>query len=231
MGSVLARPVCHAIGMLYPAYRTFKVLKDVEEPLENMPMPLIGPASENENGVDQQLQLRQNRILERRKQQEQWLTYWLVMALFSVTEWWADRILSWFPFYYETKIVLIVWLQAPQTNGARWLYKTYLEPLLLKHERSIDRSIQGAGVRAQQLSDRAYRYTMQQVQQNLRQQFSRYLEQQGNAAMGSQQQQWEAFLRQHLEAQIQNNNPASTIQPQMYPNLLEMQQQYQHQQQ
>lgn len=226
MGSILARPVCHVVGLLYPAYQTFKVLKEVEEPLEIMPMPLIGPAGEN---VDQQLQLRQDRIRARRQKQEQWLTYWLVMALFSVSEWWADRILSWFPFYYETKIVLIVWLQAPQTNGARWIYKTYLEPLLLKHEGSIDRSIQDAGVRAQQLSDRAYRYTMEQVQQNLRQQFSRYLEQQracGNSALESQQQQWEAFLRHHLEAQVQNQ-AENMIQPQMYPNLLEMQQQQQ----
>ncbi|CAG14436.1 unnamed protein product, partial [Tetraodon nigroviridis] len=32
-----------------------------------------------------------------------WLTYWVVYGVFSVAEFFADIVLSWFPFYYVGK--------------------------------------------------------------------------------------------------------------------------------
>lgn len=34
----------------------------------------------------------------------QWLTYWVVYGLFSVLEAFSDIFLSWFPFYYVSKV-------------------------------------------------------------------------------------------------------------------------------
>ena len=35
-----------------------------------------------------------------------WLTYWVVFALFSVTEFFSDILLSWFPLYWLAKVSL-----------------------------------------------------------------------------------------------------------------------------
>ena len=34
----------------------------------------------------------------------QWLTYWVVYAVFSVLEFFTDLLLSWFPFYFLLKV-------------------------------------------------------------------------------------------------------------------------------
>lgn len=36
-----------------------------------------------------------------------WLTYWVVYGVFSVAEFFADIFLSWFPFYYIGKVILL----------------------------------------------------------------------------------------------------------------------------
>ncbi len=37
-----------------------------------------------------------------------WLTYWVVYGVFSVAEFFADIVLSWFPFYYIGKVSQLV---------------------------------------------------------------------------------------------------------------------------
>lgn len=41
----------------------------------------------------------------------QWLTYWVVYALFNILEYFSDLLLSWFPFYYLMKVSLCNHLQ------------------------------------------------------------------------------------------------------------------------
>ena len=46
------------------------------------------------------------------------MMYWIVFALFTSVETFADFFLSfWFPFYYELKICLLIWLLSPATKG------------------------------------------------------------------------------------------------------------------
>jgi len=68
----------------------------------------------------------------------QWLIYWVVYSAFGVIETFADTFLSWFPFYYETKLALLIALQIPQLKLAPTIYNTYLRPFLKKHETEID---------------------------------------------------------------------------------------------
>ncbi|CAG14435.1 unnamed protein product, partial [Tetraodon nigroviridis] len=39
-----------------------------------------------------------------------WLTYWVVYGVFSVAEFFADIVLSWFPFYYVGKVCVCRWV-------------------------------------------------------------------------------------------------------------------------
>lgn len=84
----------------------------------------------------------------------QWLTYWTVYSAFSVAEYWLDIFISFIPFYYEAKILFLVWLQLPQTNGATFVYHQYMKPFLKKHESRIDKELQDAQRKAGQIAAR-----------------------------------------------------------------------------
>ncbi|KAJ3438781.1 receptor expression-enhancing protein [Anaeramoeba flamelloides] len=72
------------------------------------------------------------------------LVYWTVAGLFSFFEFWADIIVSWFPFYYELKIAFFIFLQNPWFNGAQFLWKTFIRPFLDSKEAQIDKGINKA---------------------------------------------------------------------------------------
>jgi len=80
----------------------------------------------------------------------QWLTYWVIYSIFGVIESFTDRILFWFPFYYEAKLGMIILLQVPGLNLATQLYKNLVRPFLHKHEKEFDAAIDEASTMAKQ---------------------------------------------------------------------------------
>lgn len=66
------------------------------------------------------------------------MMYWIVFALFTTTETFLDIFFSWFPFYYEIKILFILWVLSPATRGSSLLYKKVVHPLLISREKEID---------------------------------------------------------------------------------------------
>eukprot|EP00092_Neocalanus_flemingeri_P034329 GFUD01037336.1.p1 GENE.GFUD01037336.1~~GFUD01037336.1.p1 ORF type:complete len:300 (+),score=77.95 GFUD01037336.1:202-1101(+) len=73
------------------------------------------------------------------KEYVHWMTYWIVFALITLTEEVSDLFLSfWFPFYYECKILLLVWLLSPATRGSFFLYRQVIHPTLNNREEEID---------------------------------------------------------------------------------------------
>lgn len=65
--------------------------------------------------------------------------YWIVFALFITAELFADLLLGfWFPFYYELKIIFMLWLLLPATKGSSILYRKFVHPWLSKNEKDID---------------------------------------------------------------------------------------------
>ncbi|XP_068111218.1 receptor expression-enhancing protein 3 [Hyperolius riggenbachi] len=75
------------------------------------------------------------------KEYVRWMMYWIVFALYTVSETVADLTVSWFPLYYELKIAFVVWLLSPYTRGASLLYRKFLHPLLSSKEKEIDEYI------------------------------------------------------------------------------------------
>lgn len=65
----------------------------------------------------------------------QWLTYWLIFALFKIIEGFADVFLSRLPLYFFMKMAFLVYLFYPTTQGAKVLYenviKVYVVPKVL----------------------------------------------------------------------------------------------------
>ncbi|KAM8806204.1 receptor expression-enhancing protein 3 [Eudromia elegans] len=75
------------------------------------------------------------------KEYVRWMMYWIVFALYTVTETITDLTVSWFPLYYELKIAFVIWLLSPYTRGASLIYRKLLHPLLSSKEREIDEYI------------------------------------------------------------------------------------------
>ena len=42
------------------------------------------------------------------------------------------------PFYYEVKVVFVIWLLSPYTQGSSVLYRKFIHPTLAKRENEID---------------------------------------------------------------------------------------------
>ncbi|KAI4467217.1 hva22-like protein [Holotrichia oblita] len=71
-----------------------------------------------------------------------WLTYWVIFALFSVVEFFADIIVGWFPLYWLAKCVFMVWLMIPtELNGSLIIYNKFVRPKFLQHHTVIDEAI------------------------------------------------------------------------------------------
>lgn len=98
--------ITDAIGILYPAYMSFKAIESIEA-----------------------------------DDDKQWLTYWVVFALFRVLDDWSEVLFSWLPFYYPIKLGFLIFLFAPQTKGALKIYETAIKPILKKHMDTIDAGI------------------------------------------------------------------------------------------
>ena len=49
-----------------------------------------------------------------------------------------------FPFYFQLKIVFVLWLLSPWTKGASILYRKWIHPMLSRHETTIDAMLEQA---------------------------------------------------------------------------------------
>ncbi len=78
------------------------------------------------------------------KEYVKWMMYWIVFALFTFVETVADIFASILPFYYEAKILFIIWLISPWTKGSTYLYRKFVHPTLSKREQEIDEYISQA---------------------------------------------------------------------------------------
>lgn len=70
-----------------------------------------------------------------------WCKYWIILALFTVLEKFADIFIAWLPMYGEMKLVLIIYLWYPKTKGSGFVYETVLRPYVSQHENDIDRKL------------------------------------------------------------------------------------------
>ena len=68
--------------------------------------------------------------IEKNKKDEwkDWLVYWVILAVFTMGERLADTFVFWFPLYSEAKVAFVVWLWQPRTQGAKFLYESFLKP-------------------------------------------------------------------------------------------------------
>uniref|UniRef100_A0AC34R7K1 Receptor expression-enhancing protein n=1 Tax=Panagrolaimus sp. JU765 TaxID=591449 RepID=A0AC34R7K1_9BILA len=67
-----------------------------------------------------------------KKDDTQWLIYWTVFGSFSVIDFFAERIMYIFPFYWLAKSLFFLYLAAPVTRGALRLYVKFVDPAVTR---------------------------------------------------------------------------------------------------
>ncbi|ESO02724.1 hypothetical protein HELRODRAFT_106865 [Helobdella robusta] len=87
-----------------------------------------------------------------------WLTYWVVYGFFVFSESLTDIFLFWFPFYWTTKCIFLIWCMLPiRSNGSDFIYNFLIRPLFLKHEKQIDDAINQAQSNAKQYIGKGFK--------------------------------------------------------------------------
>lgn len=121
------------LGTLYPAYASYKAVrnKDVKDYVSNLNWISM---SLTETPVRWLINLPIIFIIYMYAQLK-WIMYWIVFAFFTCCETFTDIFLSWFPFYYELKVVIVIWLLSPVTEGSSVLYRNFVHPMLFKREK------------------------------------------------------------------------------------------------
>ena len=128
--SSLSSLACGIAGFLYPAFRSFKAIRDdgCADGVQCAPHP-SSPS----------VRLPHTAFL------ATGLTYWVTFALFRCVESLLDFFIGWLPLYYELKLVFVIWLMAPYPiQGSKFLFLKFLKPALDQYEFSIDKQIAAA---------------------------------------------------------------------------------------
>lgn len=102
---------------MYPGYGVYKAMK-------------ANPASPEEQKLQE-------------AERKRWLEYWAVLAFVLSAEYSVEWLVSWFPGYWLLKSIFLLWLVAPQTQGATFVFKYMLSPYLAEHEAEIDERLSG----------------------------------------------------------------------------------------
>eukprot|EP00762_Andalucia_godoyi_P008035 ANDGO_03436.mRNA.1 Protein YOP1 len=131
---VLGLLSCLKFGSSFPATTAYMLSFLLSRPL-TMVLSLVYPAYRSFKALE----------TPDREDDDQWLTYWIILGFFSFVEYFADVVFWIIPFYFEAKFLFVLWLQLPQTQGAKYMYLRYIKPFLSAHEHVIDAKIASIG--------------------------------------------------------------------------------------
>ena len=67
-----------------------------------------------------------------------WLTYWVVFATFSLVDLFSPLIMKFVPFYFLFKVIFLIWLFLPNSNGAHLVYHILVKRVFSTFESDID---------------------------------------------------------------------------------------------
>ena len=85
----------------------------------------------------------------------QWLTYWVTFGVVQCIDNYAGFILHFIPFYYFLKMAFLVWLFHPSTQGATFIYTTYIREQGLIADAMMSKAATELGESAEILKEKA----------------------------------------------------------------------------
>lgn len=94
---------------------------------------------------------------------KEWLTYWTIFGIATLADEFAGFLLTFIPFYFYLRPIFFVFLMAPQTKGALFLYNNFVGPLLRNNKEAIQNFIDEIKGSAADISKAAREEAMKQV--------------------------------------------------------------------
>ncbi|CAD21647.3 Receptor expression-enhancing protein [Caenorhabditis elegans] len=70
-----------------------------------------------------------------------WLIYWTVFGAFSIIDFFAASIMSYFPIYWVAKAAFLLYLYLPETHGSHVIYHQLIDPFVAHMEKSMSRKL------------------------------------------------------------------------------------------
>lgn len=71
---------------------------------------------------------------------KQWLTYWVVFACFTIIDMFSGYFLKLIPFYFFLKIIFLIWLFMPNSQGSYLIYHLLVVRVFRLYEQDIDKA-------------------------------------------------------------------------------------------
>ena len=78
-------------------------------------------------------------------EQKNWLTYWAVFGFFILIDMFSPIIVKFIPFYLVMKILFLIWMFMPGTNGSKLFYEIVVKKILKKYESKMDVVVKNVG--------------------------------------------------------------------------------------
>ncbi|KAK6108596.1 TB2/DP1 HVA22 family protein [Brugia pahangi] len=69
------------------------------------------------------------------------LLYWLLFASFTFSDFYAERIMGFVPFYWVIKCIYCIYLYLPQTEGINIVEEKIILPALQKFAKKLKREV------------------------------------------------------------------------------------------
>ena len=78
-------------------------------------------------------------------EQKNWLTYWAVFGFFVLIDMFSPIFVKFIPFYLVLKILFLIWMFMPGTNGNKFMYNKVVKKILKKYEKEADEFLKNVG--------------------------------------------------------------------------------------
>jgi receptor expression-enhancing protein 5/6 len=76
--------------------------------------------------------------IEKKTKKKEWLTYWVVYGSFIIVDMFSNIIMKVIPFYFVFKILFLIWMILPGSNGCALVYNFLIFKLFKSIENTID---------------------------------------------------------------------------------------------
>ena len=78
------------------------------------------------------------KAMEKKQNKKEWLTYWVIFGSFIIVDMFSNIIMRIVPFYFVLKILFLIWMFLPGSNGCKLVYNFLIFNLFKSIENYVD---------------------------------------------------------------------------------------------
>ena len=78
------------------------------------------------------------KAIQKKENKKDWLTYWVIFGSFLIFDMFSNIIMKFIPFYFVLKILFLIWMFIPGSNGCKLVYDFLITKILKPLEQIFD---------------------------------------------------------------------------------------------